>query len=1056
MAYQLIYTSAPRLLEAGRSGFGTVARHREIPPLIVTALERISQFSRLPGSDTSRVIYAHRVLTAGGRNLHVLSAIRDAGADYTGRTNHIAHHLVVDPREITALGPACPSPAEVLQAMEWAAAWQGSPLFLDGAHQVDLATLRRALNGSPWERLTGQADQAWLLAAHGTNRGVCLISPSTCDLREIYAESLRLTPERLWQVSFTTSLQPSDEISDFRWTGIEEHSALRAQIESSGRLVLNLADPKRLPHAGKPKQESAAAPSPSSPPLLPRAQGGAAAQSHLATGSSTDSATPYPEGSGNSLSRLTHFPAQAREHERREDFDAPFPRKSAQRSRGATWKLIGAAVFILGMLFAFREVQNRKHLEVVFSGLERQQNEEGYGYFQEASRDIQAQIRNLGSRVIPFAQALFTGATQAVVRTKEGDIEGAQKALEKAREALQGARQAGVGLNMPSEINGFEDQLEKFSKLKQKIDFQKKDAEFTVFQASLKEEEQELKALLESAQSNRKNTIFDLPGKALKEKLQTQKEFEAAYNTMIYGKPRLEENNRAKFEATLKELKGLLPSDYFSKNIKRIEDVLEDWKKISKWQASSGSSLPNKKPNWPDWLETEWVTKQSEVVKTETLPVPKPEVNNPAPVSTLGPMQNPSPQTPESNAAAENHPIYILSGVNEFQKEKIDIKGRGLRLRFETCSKSRPEILLRSTNEVHANYKYFKYAENAQDKSPIKFIKIEDRGGPDASGKLSLCDLQELEASEKNKFHEITSESFVITGASDLPELKKFQIFVKVSEEERPLWSINSAPESFIARNGNMLIIDVSKIPVRGKPVGELSVTIEGKGKTDEIGKLNASWNQKCIFSLDGLKEKHGNSLKIEQAKLEEANKNLEELRINFSTSVLNILSGTLDFFKDKNHIEYHKKFLKAQEEIGKNEQLSHFFSIEDRSISLKNANWVESIKGAKKFTRQFNDVFQKVFPPDVKVSDGKALKEIEAVNNMLDRLREISSGKLLERENELSTAQKVHKEKVEKYERELSQMESANVPRWRYKLEIKTKNQQILLLDIDLRNLSL
>jgi len=31
MAWQLIYTSAPRLLEAGRSGFGTVARHRAIP-----------------------------------------------------------------------------------------------------------------------------------------------------------------------------------------------------------------------------------------------------------------------------------------------------------------------------------------------------------------------------------------------------------------------------------------------------------------------------------------------------------------------------------------------------------------------------------------------------------------------------------------------------------------------------------------------------------------------------------------------------------------------------------------------------------------------------------------------------------------------------------------------------------------------------------------------------------------------------------------------------------------------------------------------------------------
>ena len=89
MAWQLIYTSAPRLLEAGRSGFGTVARHRAIHPLLVTTLERDSQFDRAAAA--GRVIFAHRILTAAGARCHVLTCIRDAGADYTGRTNHIAH-----------------------------------------------------------------------------------------------------------------------------------------------------------------------------------------------------------------------------------------------------------------------------------------------------------------------------------------------------------------------------------------------------------------------------------------------------------------------------------------------------------------------------------------------------------------------------------------------------------------------------------------------------------------------------------------------------------------------------------------------------------------------------------------------------------------------------------------------------------------------------------------------------------------------------------------------------------------------------------------------------
>src|SRR4051812_30907629 len=99
MGWQLIYTSAPRLLEAGRSGFGTIVRHRALSPLLVGAIERVSQFSRLPGLDEHRVIYSYRIIVIGGTRYHVISRICDAGADYTGRTNHLAHHLVFDQRE---------------------------------------------------------------------------------------------------------------------------------------------------------------------------------------------------------------------------------------------------------------------------------------------------------------------------------------------------------------------------------------------------------------------------------------------------------------------------------------------------------------------------------------------------------------------------------------------------------------------------------------------------------------------------------------------------------------------------------------------------------------------------------------------------------------------------------------------------------------------------------------------------------------------------------------------------------------------------------------------
>src|SRR6187455_2661668 len=139
MAWQLIYTSAPRLLEAGRSGFGTVARHRQIGPLLVSACERASQFARSPGLDAGRLVLSHRIVVAGGERFHVLSCIRDAGSDHTRRTNHLAHHLIVEEREIAHLRAPPPSPGDILLAMPWISSWNQAPRWFDAADKIDLA-----------------------------------------------------------------------------------------------------------------------------------------------------------------------------------------------------------------------------------------------------------------------------------------------------------------------------------------------------------------------------------------------------------------------------------------------------------------------------------------------------------------------------------------------------------------------------------------------------------------------------------------------------------------------------------------------------------------------------------------------------------------------------------------------------------------------------------------------------------------------------------------------------------------------------------------------------
>ena len=248
MAWQLIYTSAPRLLDAGRSGFGTVARPRQMRALLTAAVERVSQFNRMPGFDEARIIYSHRHITIGGTRYSVLTRIRSAGADYTKRTNHIAHHIIVEQREIAALGPNGPTPVDVLLSADWRDRWDEPPIYLEDELPIASISRRCALPAQWWEAMTGSRRRAALLTAPDAVRG-CYIAwenDPTGDPYQtaplcLFGESLLLRPDRAWDTTFTTNLQPSDEPSDFHWRGMLADSPLRPQAEQSGRPMFSVA-----------------------------------------------------------------------------------------------------------------------------------------------------------------------------------------------------------------------------------------------------------------------------------------------------------------------------------------------------------------------------------------------------------------------------------------------------------------------------------------------------------------------------------------------------------------------------------------------------------------------------------------------------------------------------------------------------------------------------------------------------------------------------------------------------------------------------------------------
>ena len=255
MAFQMVYTSVRSGHVAGRSGFCTAARHREIKESLVARLEDFSaQYDRgIAAGGTLPVVYQHRIVTIRDQRHHVLMRLGDAGNDYTGRTNHIAHCLVVEPSEIAGL-PI--SPAEAILALSqrgfWRSHYDEPARFFGAGELIDLGSLPRSasLPAARWRERTGSSANAAQLFDSGApvDAGIALAGTGEADaagILALFAESLLLLdPGRssgaaLWSVPFTTVLQSSAERSQFRWCGIVADSGPAAQEVRAGRRILS-------------------------------------------------------------------------------------------------------------------------------------------------------------------------------------------------------------------------------------------------------------------------------------------------------------------------------------------------------------------------------------------------------------------------------------------------------------------------------------------------------------------------------------------------------------------------------------------------------------------------------------------------------------------------------------------------------------------------------------------------------------------------------------------------------------------------------------------------
>ncbi len=239
MAYQLIYTSYPRSLVMGRTGFSTVARSRNMPEKLAAAVERCGVYDIGSGE-----VFSHRIIFYAGEDWHVLTRMKDSGVDYTNRNNYIAHHLVIRNAEVASLA----NPAEILaQWSGWISKWKREPEFIEDVVNLEDIKPINTLPAKTWKEYFGSPSKAALLFKESL-----YISASPQNARvllNLFSEvcMLSIDPIEAWANTFTTSFSKGENPSDFMWKA--SNSAENALINLSARLAPSVPDSRVAQYA---------------------------------------------------------------------------------------------------------------------------------------------------------------------------------------------------------------------------------------------------------------------------------------------------------------------------------------------------------------------------------------------------------------------------------------------------------------------------------------------------------------------------------------------------------------------------------------------------------------------------------------------------------------------------------------------------------------------------------------------------------------------------------------------------------------------------------------
>ena len=256
MPYQLIYTSAAKLLDSPLSGYGVVARSETMPAALVRLLIELSEFKEPAEQGICGPQFSYRVEECHNTLYHIFTSVRPAGADYSKRSCHIAHHLALRTEEMHALcrGATPPTPAGILLSLElrryWVHRWQQEPEYIADSTMPPLWESPAASNFPTWLIFTGSGENACAFQTPPFHQGCLVTVPQKTQARDILRllhESYSLSPTLGWGISFCTYSVEDDSLESNCRLFTVVNSALYLRAQRMGFPILELRPGFKLP-----------------------------------------------------------------------------------------------------------------------------------------------------------------------------------------------------------------------------------------------------------------------------------------------------------------------------------------------------------------------------------------------------------------------------------------------------------------------------------------------------------------------------------------------------------------------------------------------------------------------------------------------------------------------------------------------------------------------------------------------------------------------------------------------------------------------------------------